>query len=132
MCSKRWGFGIPCFWIFDNDKSGKKKAEHSIKANRILQRLGGREDADCVDWPDGCFGNFAVWDNKLEKYIAEKAGKAEFEKAAAEFATNYDIDQDMCLKFPTSASGMLLRFRSQGIEFVELDAIVKAVDGLLI
>jgi hypothetical protein len=124
--------GIPCYWIFDNDESdAKQKKENDIKTNRLLQRLAGIAPESCVDWPNGRFDRFTSWDNKLEKYISEKAGKEAFEKSSVEFANHFDIDTGMCLKFPASASAMLQQFRKAGVSFAELDEIVSAVDKLM-
>ena len=99
--------GIPCYLLFDNDKSGDKQ------------------------WPSGRFARFTSWDNKLEKYIEDKVGKVNFQNACAEFSAEWDIDPDMCLKFPASAIGMLKKFCETGQKFSELDEILKCVDELL-
>jgi predicted ATP-dependent endonuclease of OLD family len=124
--------GIPCYWIFDNDKSSaKQKKEQNIKTNLMLQRLAGIATDKCVEWPDGRFGRFASWDNNLEKYVSEKVGKDVFEKASIEFSTHFDIDADMSLKFPASAAGMLRRFSESGAKFAELDEIMAEVNKLM-
>jgi hypothetical protein len=43
----------------------------------------------------------------------------------------FDIDADMCLKFPASASGILQEFLKAGVQFSELDEIVGFVDKLI-
>ncbi|RYH31017.1 MAG: hypothetical protein EON54_21505 [Alcaligenaceae bacterium] len=94
--------GIPCYWIFDNDKSEAKPKKGHLKSNIILQRLAGVDEKDCVDAPSGVFKDFAAWDNKLEKYVEQKAGKEKFEAACHAIAATFHIDADMCLKFPAS------------------------------
>jgi len=112
---------IPCYWIFDNDVSNtKQKKEHSSTTNRALQRLAGIVADKCVDWPSGQYYHFTSWDNNLEKYVREKVGAKAFESASTEFSKYFDIDIDMCLKFPASASSMLRKFQSDGVKFSEL------------
>lgn len=124
--------GIPCFWVFDNDKNDNGKDEQSrIKTNKILQRLAGLETAKCVDWPEGVSKNFAAWDRKLEDYIKNKVGDALYNEARIEASKNFGVEPDMCLKFPASASAMLTRLTAQGQKFPELTEIIKAVDALI-
>lgn len=124
--------GIPCYWIFANDKSEEKKEKQQrIKTNHILQRPGRIAPEKCVEWPEGRYDRFASWDNKLEEYISSKVGKAYFENTSLEFAKRFDIDSDMCLKFPASASDMLQAFCNAGVKFAELDEIVAFVDELI-
>jgi putative ATP-dependent endonuclease of the OLD family len=123
---------IPCYWIFDNDESNtKQKKEHSSGANRALQRLAGIVDEKCVDWPCGQYYHFTSLDNNLEKYVRGKVGAELFDSASAELSKQFDIDVDMCLKFPASASSMLRKFQSGGTSFEELDRIVVTVDKLI-
>ena len=119
---------IPCFWIFDNDKSDGAEKQGSIQANRILQQLGGIPADKCIDWPEGVFDKFAVWDYKLEEYVKAEVGSQKFATVRNEIAQNFDIDPEMCLKFPASASSMLERFRSEGHAFAELDNILARID----
>jgi predicted ATP-dependent endonuclease of OLD family len=123
------GFEIPCYWIFDNDKSNeKKKKDDRIKANKILQRLAGVDAAKCADWPDGRFESFASWDCKLERYVSDKIGEEKFSAICAKHAAYFDIENDMCLKFPASAAALLSELVKQGVEFDELDEIISHVD----
>lgn len=121
---------IPCYWIFDNDKSEGVAKKGSVKANRILQRLANVDEADCVDWPEGIFTKFTVWNFKLEQYVKDKVGEAMFSKARDEVARNFHIDADMCLKFPAASSGLLFRLREDGNSFEELDQVLSAIDDL--
>jgi putative ATP-dependent endonuclease of the OLD family len=124
--------GIPCYVLFDNDKSGdQKKLEQNKRLNKILQLMCGVDSKKIVEWPEGSFELFTSWDNKLEKYVEAKVGKAEFQKACAEFSAQWDIDPDMCLKFPASAAGILNKFCAAGTKFPELDEIIKCVDELM-
>lgn len=122
---------IPCFWVFDNDKGAGEAKNGSIKANKILQRLGGVPEDECVDWPEGVSTHYAVWDYNLEEYVKSMAGHEKFDSVREVVAEEFDIDSDMCLKFPASASKMLATLKGDGLEFPELEAIVAAVDGLL-
>jgi predicted ATP-dependent endonuclease of OLD family len=118
---------IPCFWIFDNDKDKGKDGDKLSKFNRQLQRLGGLAVADCVDWPEGCFEQFASWNNRVEKYVRECAG-AEFDLAAKELASKFNIHADEALRLPACAREMLERLASKGVAFSQLDKILAAVD----
>lgn len=121
---------IPCYWVFDNDQSKGENEADSISSNRLLQRLAGWTEDACSDWPAGVFNEFASWDCKIEKYVKLKAGDAKFNAARMEIANNYNVDASLALKFPASSSAILLRLREQGVEFEELDTILKAVDAL--
>lgn len=121
---------IPCYWIFDNDQDEGSGKNGSVKANRILQQLGGVEEADCVEWPNGVFAKFTVWNFKLERYVKDKAGEVAYNSARDEVSANFHIDPELCLKFPAASSAMLLLLRERGVEFQELDQIVHAIDGL--
>ncbi|MGM4931489.1 ATP-dependent nuclease [Tardiphaga sp. 619_E2_N8_5] len=123
--------GIPCYWIFDNDVSEAKPKKGHLKANRILQRLAGIKDADCVDAPSGIFEKYAAWDNKLEKYVEKKVGEDKFNSASAAVSSNFHIDADMCLKFPAASSALLLTLKEGGASFDELDKVISAVDALV-
>jgi predicted ATP-dependent endonuclease of OLD family len=126
--------GIPCFWIFDNDKSDKNKKKDektSIETNKLLQRLSGLDDDKCLDWPEGVSKNFAAWDYKLEDYIKNKVGNDLFNETRKEASANFDVELDMCLKFPASAAAMLTRLHAKGQKFPELTEITKAVDTLI-
>lgn len=122
---------IPCFWIFDNDQSDKnKKAENSIKLNRILQRASGLAADKCVDWPNGVFSNFASWDGRVEDYIEGIVGE-KFQKMTEEIAADFDIAPSSCVKFPASASAALTRCAKDGHKFPKLEEIVSAIDKLI-
>ena len=122
--------GIPCYWVFDNDQSSKKDKAGSIKLNNILQRLGEVPAADCVEWPDCRSNLFAAWDCRFEKYVKTRVGEDVFLNHAAEASAKFDIDQDMCLKFPASATFLFERFCDLGAKFPEMDEIVVFVDAL--
>ena len=97
----------------------------------MLQRLANVQSESLEDWPDGRYSRYAAWDGKLELFVSRKVGQDAFGSVSAEFASHYDIEPDMCLKFPASASGMLQKFRSSGVDFSELDDILEAVDNLV-
>jgi predicted ATP-dependent endonuclease of OLD family len=125
--------GVPCFWVFDNDRSKcKKKGEeqNTIRVNRILQKLGGIADPDLLDWPSGCRERFASWDMDLESYVQGRA-QGSFGPAAEVHASEFNIEVDLALKFPACARRMLGGFSSAAIEFPELDEIIVAVDSML-
>ncbi len=119
--------GVPCFWVFDNDKreGGKDK-----KTNKILQRLAGIPKDDCVDWPEGVFQRYAAWDNKIEKYVGGK-DEAKFNAIVAEVSGEFHIDPSQCLKYPATAFTILQKMEAQGVKFEELDKIIERVDALL-
>ena len=123
--------GIPCYWVFDSDKVAKDKGG-SVKANRLLQIIGGVEVDKCEDWPVGEFQRFACWEKKIEKYIQEKVGAEAFTAARKKFSILHDISEDSCLKFPASASGMLFEFCEKGAKFPELDNVIARIDELLV
>lgn len=124
--------GVPCFWVFDNDKSDKKKgAEASIKLNRILQRASGLAHDQCADWPEGVFSTFASWDGRLENYISNVIGSENFEKVTAEIASDFDIAPSSCVKFPASACKLLEQLSADGHKFPKLDEIIYRVDELV-
>lgn len=121
---------IPCYWIFDNDESKGEAQNASIKTNKILQRLAGIDEGECLDWPQGVLSQFTAWDLKLEEYVKNKVGEESFNSVRAEVAENFDIDADMCLKFPAASSAMLHILKEKGAKFTELDAILVAIDQL--
>lgn len=123
--------GIPCYWVFDSDKVAKDNGG-SIKTNKLLQVIGGVEADKCEDWPVGEFKRFACWEKKIEKYIEEKVGTDAFTAARKKFSILHDISEDSCLKFPASASGMLLEFCEKGAKFPELDNVIAKIDELLV
>jgi hypothetical protein len=123
--------GVPCYWIFDNDQKGNhKNKEQNILANRILQRLAGVSSEAEEDWPEGQFDRFSSWNNKLEDFVRVKIGAAQFDKLSADLAKEFDIDANMCLKFPASSAEILKRSCAAGVKFPELDNIVSAIDKL--
>lgn len=122
---------IPNYWIFDNDKSEGAAKKGSLKANKILQRLAGVDEETCVDWPEGVFSKFAVWDYKLEEYVKSRVGELAFNAARDEVAADFHIDADMCLKFPAASSAMLLLLKTAGHQFPELDSIIEKIDDLV-
>lgn len=128
--------GLPCYWIFDNDKNKDKNEKSDTQVanasvNRLLQRLAGRSDSECNDWPEGVFESFACWDHKIEKYVAIKAGDQKFNAARKDLANLWNVEEGMALKFPASSSAILLRLREEGVKFDELDDIIKAVDQMV-
>ena len=124
--------GIPCYWIFDNDKTSKpKEAVEAVKTNRILQNLAGVDSSKCEDWPVGRFSKFACWDTRIEQYISDRVGVEAFDVTRKKLADLHDIDQDTCLKYPVSAAGMLYHFCEAGFTFPELDEILEKIDGLM-
>jgi predicted ATP-dependent endonuclease of OLD family len=125
--------GIPCYWIFDSDQKKKQdegSKKDSISTNRLLQRLSGLNENDCEDWPQGIFAKHTVWDERIETYVRSKAGPEKFDAVRTEVATNWKIDPALCLKFPAASSSVLILLRSEGIQFPELDGLVKAIDDL--
>ena len=131
--------GVPCFWVFDNDRTeGEKKeskkagsAKNTIDTNRILQRLADVREEDLVDWPVGVTAAYASWDSKIEKYIRSKVADPQvYERIIAAVSSEFDIERDMCLKFPASASRMLARLSDEGVRFPELAELVERVDAL--
>jgi len=121
--------GVPCFWVFDNDKRDVAKKDNNIKTNRILQRLAGIIDKDCVEWPEGVAARYAAWDGNLEKYfMAKDPGKFSF--ILASVAAEFHIDPSQCLKFPATAFMILQRMEAEGVAFNELDEIIDKVDAL--
>ena len=126
--------GIPCYWIFDNDKKKNgddiAKRPDSIATNHLLQRLANIDSCSCDDWPEGVFKHHAAWDEKIEKYVRTKAGQEKFDKAILEMSAIWSIDSNLCLKFPAASSAVLMRLREQSVQFEELDAVLKAVDSL--
>lgn len=121
---------IPCFWIFDNDRADGRAKSGSIKANRILQVLGGIEDKKCEDWPQGVFERFAAWNYNLEEYVKNTAGDAKFQNVRDSVSSSFDIDADTCLKFPAASTAVLLQLKAAGFDFPELDEILLAIDHL--
>lgn len=125
--------GIPCYWIFDNDqKKSQNEAskKESITTNKLLQRLAGLSEEKCEDWPDGVLGRYTAWQEKIEKYVKSKAGAELFEAAKQEISSNWNIDPELCLKFPAASSAVLVRLCADGIKFEELDDVILAIDAL--
>ncbi|HEY0329188.1 MAG TPA: ATP-dependent endonuclease [Rhodopseudomonas sp.] len=122
--------GIPCYWVFDNDRRNGTKKNGSVSTNKLLQRLADIEEENCVEWPSGVFDKFAVWDCNLEEYVENRVGKEAFDAARAEAASNFDIDGNLCLKFPAAASALLFRLQNEGHSFPELDEALTAIDAL--
>ncbi len=122
---------IPCYWIFDNDKSKGETDKGSVSANRILQRLAGVDADKCLVWPDGIFKKFAVWNLNLEQYVKDRVGVDAFDKARSQVSASYDIEQDLCLKFPAASSAMLLLLKEAGHSFSELEEVIKKIDILV-
>ena len=48
----------------------------------------------------------------------------------AELASEFDIDKDVCLKFPASAAEALRRFTKHSVTFPQFDEILTRVDAL--
>ena len=123
---------IPCFWLFDNDRSDNTKDEKErIATNSVLQRLAGVADDQCAEWPEGCFERFACWDANLEAYVRFRAGDELFQKLKGELAQQFDIEGKSCLKFPATAAALLERLTTEGVQFPELDQVLAAVDALI-
>jgi putative ATP-dependent endonuclease of OLD family len=124
--------GVPCYWIFDNDQSGNPKNKpQNIATNKTLQRLAGISAEAAIDWPDGQHERFTSWSNKLEDFVRTKVGPADFEKMSASLGKEFDIDPNMCLKFPATAAEILRSGCAAGAKCPELDNIVSAVDKLI-
>jgi predicted ATP-dependent endonuclease of OLD family len=124
---------IPCYCIFDNDeKKNQNEAskKESIATNRLLQRLSGVPDVECVDWPNAVLARHTAWEEKIEKYVKSKAGAELFDVARTEVSSNWNIDPDLCLKFPAASSAVLIRLQAQGVKFSELDDVLAAIDAL--
>lgn len=122
--------GIPCYWIFDNDQTSDKSEADKLRENKALQRMAGVVDEKCVDFPTGVFSNFAAWDGKLEKYIAEVGGE-HFEPIKNQTATDYDVWPRDTLKSPGPAAAVIRALREKKCDFDQLEKIVLAIDGLL-
>ncbi len=120
--------GIPCYWIFDNDKSGKKK---DIKnKNKELQRLAEISADKCVEYPVGPNSRFAAWEEKIEKYVIDTAGPAFAESVKALTDEFDDTEADDWLKTPSPANALIKLLREKGIIFNELQMIVVFIDAL--
>lgn len=123
--------GIPCFWIFDNDKSNSKIQDaNKIRENRALQRMAKIDETSCTDFPTGVFDRFAVWDGTIENYVRDVAGK-QFDQLAGTISEKYDIPPSDCLKSPAAAAAMLGELCDRKCEFGKLDKICAAIDKLI-
>jgi putative ATP-dependent endonuclease of OLD family len=121
--------GVPCFWVFDNDKRDVAKKNGNVKTNRILQRLAGVKDEECVEWPEGVTARYAAWDYELEKYFEGKDA-VKYAAILANVAAEFHIDPSQCLKFPATAFAILQKMEAEGVKFDELDEIIEKVDAL--
>lgn len=120
---------IPCYWVFDNDKSGEKSDSKNL--NRILQRAADIVVDECVDWPEIISDRYASWDGKIENYIASVVGQGAFDRVAAEVAKEFDIQHGACIKFPASAAAVLKRFSGEGKKFPKFDELLSRIDRLI-
>lgn len=121
--------GIPCYCIFDNDKNDNGASDREA-TNKLLQRMFGRDEAECVDWPVGVFSSFAAWDDKIEKYVSLNVGRSVFDAAVAEVAKNWLVEPKSCLKSPAAASALFAGLCAKGHNFKELEQVVVAIDEL--
>lgn len=118
--------GIPTYAVFDSDATAGRKKQKP-RANLMLQKIAGVEEP--VDFPGGCFANFAAFEQHLEGYLKEVSGsswKEEFEKVSADLGLDVG---DIC-KTPQAVSRVVAELRAQGANFSMFDEIVERVDRL--
>lgn len=122
--------GIPVFVVFDNDKTDEKEKESEAKYNRFLQQIFGCSDDEALDWPDTVGQFFAAYDGNLERHVRNVVGLSLYQSVSDEFAKHYEMGASDCVKSPSIAAGMLLKFSESGIVFDRFQAVVDAVDAL--
>lgn len=122
--------GIPCFWLFDNDKDEKDKPKDQVVLeNKALQCIGGIEFEKCVDFPEGSFGTFSAWNGKIEEYV-KSCAKEKFEPARKIVSNSFDVPEKDCLKSPAPAAELFRILIDEKVVFTELDAILAQIESL--
>jgi predicted ATP-dependent endonuclease of OLD family len=122
-------FGVPCYFLFDNDSEQKAKKQN-IPYNRLLQNLAGIGDAEVVDFPAGVKDRFFALPGNLETYIRSKSSNEDYEKMLSELSVEFEVDAGDCLKSPVIASNLFNRLIGKGAQFPELDEVVSRINKL--
>lgn len=122
-------FGVPCFYLFDNDSQLKASAQRTTY-NRMLQRLGGVTEEDLVDLPSGVTSRFFALPGNLETYVRSKVEAVLYDQIIAELSNDFDVDARECLKSPAIASNLFKRLMENGATFAELDQVIEEVARL--
>jgi hypothetical protein len=122
--------GIPTYAIFDNDRESGNDEQAEIRYNRFLQKVLGTPADQVTDWPDGVFDGWAAWSYNLEKYIITACGQELYERVKTQMKVDFEVESEDCVKSPVIAAAMLTSFIANGIEFPELDEIIRKIDAL--
>jgi putative ATP-dependent endonuclease of OLD family len=122
--------GIPVFVVFDNDRTDEKEKQSEASYNRLIQNIFGCDEANVLDWPDLVSDYFAAYDGNLERHVKQVVGESLYREVGEEFANHYEMGVNDCVKSPSIASGMLLKFSEKGIVFDRFQKILEAVDNL--
>lgn len=122
-------FGVPCFFMFDNDSQLKAKDQRTVY-NKLLQRLGGVPADKTMDLPNGVTERFFAMPGNLEIYIRSKADPQLYEKMLAELSVEFEIDAAECLKSPAVAANLFNRLLGNGVKFPELDETIERINKL--
>lgn len=116
--------GIPTYAVFDSDENSANK---KTKVNHHLQAIAGV--AETVEFPNGCFDQFAAFANNLESYMKGVCGQS-WHEAFKEVAEEFGLDtMDIC-KTPLAVEQVVSRLRKQGVNFAMLEEVVGRVDEL--
>ncbi len=124
--------GVPVFVLFDNDKTDKpEQRARAVKENRIIQRVMGVAEEDCIDWPDQVTDSYCAWDGNLEKYIRSLVGDDAYLQTRKKHTEFYGVRDKGGEKSPEIAREMLKEFAANEIDFSRLNEVVLAVDRLV-
>jgi predicted ATP-dependent endonuclease of OLD family len=116
--------GIPTYAVFDSDENSASK---KTKVNHYLQAIAEVEKT--VEFPHGCFDQFAAFGNNLESYMKGVCGEA-WQETFKDVAEEFGLDTTDICKTPLAVEQVVSRLRAQGVDFAMLEEVICKVDEL--
>jgi putative ATP-dependent endonuclease of OLD family len=122
--------GIPTYVVFDNDVGKNLRGpdlEDRKNYNKLLQRLGGRADAE--DFPVGVYSTYCALNGNLETRVKRSLGQ-HCDEILIEVAEEFGVTIDTLCKSPAAVRAIFSAGNSRGIQFEEFREILAAIDAL--
>ena len=115
---------IPCYLVWDNDRSAKAP---SPEGNRSLLKLVG---ADEEDWPNGVWKTHACLDENLDTLLQREFTKPVFDQAVDQAVSEYHITREQ-YKNPFILRHIIETAYAQGHRSETLEQVVGLVVNLV-
>jgi predicted ATP-dependent endonuclease of OLD family len=115
--------GIPVYPVWDSDTS--KATKDSIKANRALQSMLGKNKGEVTDFPAGVFSNFACFGDSMNETLKTDFG-ADYQPALNSSSEKLSLSADDGKKNPYVLHEMITNLYKNKKQAHTMESIVKA------